>query len=364
MLVWKKMVQQMTTKEKILEILSNNIEHSVSGEILAQECGVSRAAIWKAINTLREQGCSIEGTTNGGYIMRGAPDIFTTEAFIQELTKNFPDLAENHIECFKEIDSTNTYAKRLLSENGNLRFADGSLTPVGKKYHKSIYVAESQTAGRGRLGRTFYSPSKTGIYLSIIYAPKGGIKEPAKLTAFSAVALERAIFELYGIQAKIKWINDIFINGKKVAGILTEGFTNFETGQIESAIVGIGINISENPDFFPDDVKKIAGSIMQNTEGTDPSSVSRIQLAALVAGKVLEIFEEDSKSVMAEYKEHSFLIGQKITVHPVIGDENSNYSATVLDIDESASLIVKTEQGEQRTLSSGEVTLHSVHSCQ
>jgi len=360
----------MTTKEKVLEILNQNKGNSVSGEKLAEACDVSRAAIWKAVNSLREKGCNIEGTTNGGYMLSGVADVFSTEAFTSAFEKSFPP---SHIECFKEIDSTNTYAKKVLSEAGNLRNFDGSLTEAGKKYHRAVIVAECQTAGRGRLGRTFYSPSKTGIYLSVIYAPEGGITNPAKMTAFSAVAVCRAIKKLYGIEPKIKWINDIFINGKKVSGILTEGFTNFETGQIESAIIGIGINIADNPEVFPDEVKKVAGSITGSgkmmKEGTDPNAaddsveavtVSRCELAASVAGEVLNILEEDSESALNEYKQLSFIIGQTVEVHPVIGDDKANYMAKAVDIADDAGLVVELEDGSRKVLSSGEVSLRSV----
>ena len=147
----------MTTKEKVLKLLVEAKGRAVSGEVLAAECGVSRAAVWKAINSLREAGSSIEGTTNGGYVLADN-DVFTPELFSETFSNRFPELSDCHIECFKEIDSTNTYAKRLLAECGNLRDSSGQLTPAGKKYHKAVIVAEKQTAGRGRLGRTFVSP--------------------------------------------------------------------------------------------------------------------------------------------------------------------------------------------------------------
>ena len=344
----------MTTKDKVLEILSQNHNQSVSGEKIASFSGVSRAAIWKAIKTLREEGCKIEGTTNGGYILQGPADVFSKDMLIKYLAEDYPDFAKGNIECFKNIDSTNTYAKKILSECGALRLANGGLSPAGKKYNNSIIVAESQTAGRGRLGRTFVSPSKTGIYLSVIYAPEGGITEPAKLTAFSAVAVKRVIKKLYKIDAKIKWINDIYINGKKVCGILTEGFTNFETGSIESAVIGIGINISDNQNIF--NANKSAGSI---TGKKTDENITRCQLAALVAGETLKIFDEDTASVMKEYRNSSFLIGDKVQVHPIIGDDKAAYFAQVIDIDDKAGLVVQLEDGSRKTLNSGEVSLHS-----
>ena len=365
----------MTTKEKVLNLLTNAAgsqnqnqnEKAISGEKLAAECGVSRAAIWKAVNALRAQGFSIEGTTNGGYILND-DDIFTVDSLRQTLEKDF---SKCHIEVFKEIDSTNTYAKRVLTECGNLRLADGTLTSAGKIYHKAVIAAETQTAGRGRLGRTFVSPAKTGIYLTIIYAPQGGITNPAKITAFSAVAVVRAIKEVYKIDTQIKWINDIYAGGKKICGILTEGFTNFETGTIESAIIGIGINIRNNPDLFPEEVAKVAGAIEDTICGNDSSNSAaetgsessknptRAELAAHVAENVLKILDEPSDAVIAEYKAASFLIGQTLTVHPVIGNDHESYSAKAVDIDQNAGLVVELADGTKKTLSSGEVSLSS-----
>lgn len=343
----------MTTKEMVFEILSQNINIPLSGEKLAEKCGVSRAAIWKAVTSLREKGCKIEGTTNGGYVLNEPADIFSLEIIYKLLIEKYPELKNSKVEAFSQIDSTNTYAKKILSQCGNLRNPNGTLTDAGKMYHKSLIVAESQTNGRGRLGRAFVSPAKTGIYLSVIYAPENGINNPAKFTVFSAVAVCRVIERLFKIQPKIKWINDIFINQKKVCGILTEGFTNFENGTIESAIIGIGINIKDNEEIFL--AYKNAGSI----EGNNNTHISRCKVAAEVAGEVIKILDEKPDDVILEYKEKSFLIGKKLIIHPIIGDEKSEYEAKAIDIDKNASLIVELADGSKRILSSGEVSLHS-----
>lgn len=341
----------MTTKEKVLNELKNAQGNAVSGEQIAQICGVSRAAIWKAINSLRQEGWEIQGTTNGGYILGIDNDVFSQNEFEGYFNEKYPELVSNHqnlyIECFKEIDSTNTYAKKLLSERNDVK--------------TGIIVAESQTAGRGRLGRTFYSPSNTGIYLSVIYSPENGVTQPAKLTASSAVAVCRAIRNVFGTESSIKWINDIFIDGKKVCGILTEGFTNFETGMIESAIIGIGVNIKDNPQAMPEDVKKVAGSILGEAAEKSESRItegSRCVLAAEISAQVLKVLEEEPSKVMEEYRAASFLIGTEVQVFPVAGGEES-YKATVVDIDENAGLVVRLDDGSTKVLSSGEVTLHS-----
>ena len=347
----------MKTKEKVLQILQNNNE-CVSGEILASECEVSRAAVWKAVKSLREDGFLIEGTTNGGYKFCGQNDLFSERAFEAEFSVLFPNFSNSHIECFEQIDSTNNYAKKILSECGNLRDENGNLTEAGQKYHNCVIAAESQTAGRGRLGRVFVSPKKSGIYLSLIYAPKGGIQDPAKLTAFSAVAVCRTLKKLFDIDAQIKWVNDVFYNGKKICGILTEGIVNFETRKIESAIVGIGLNIFEN-DEFSDELKKVAGAVFNcDYDENIDKKATRNRIAVQVAGETLSIFSEDSQKVINEYREKSFLIGKKVFVHPVIGN-NEAYEAVVVDIDEKAALVVRTPDGSVKTLNSGEVSIKS-----
>ena len=349
----------MTTKEKVLKILADAKGQAVSGEALAAECGVSRAAVWKAVNTLREAGNSIEGTTNGGYVLAD-DDIFSAEIFSETFSAHWPDYSDCHIECFKEIDSTNTYAKRLLAESVNPR-----------QFHKAILIAEKQTAGRGRIGRTFVSPEKSGIYFSIIYAPEGGITDPARLTASSAVAVCRALRKIFpdtNIQPQIKWINDIFLGGKKICGIGTEGITNFESGIIEAAIIGIGVNIKRNSEIEGSELGKIAGSIEEALALNNSSPLpdfNRCQIAAEIIGQVLKILEEDFKSqtnhakIIKEYKEASLLIGKKVTVFPLIGDKKSSYKATATDIDENAGLVVTLADGSTRTLQSGEVSLKS-----
>ena len=165
----------MTTKEKVFQELclrkNSGQGKSISGEELARLCGVSRSAVWKAINFLRQEGCAIQGTTNGGYVLTEQADILSEEIFRSCLEKNFPNLKDIHAVCLKQTDSTNTHAKRLLSECAPLKNADGTLTEAGAKMNGAVIIAESQTAGRGRLGRSFVSPEKTGIYfINDVYA--------------------------------------------------------------------------------------------------------------------------------------------------------------------------------------------------
>lgn len=261
---------------------------------------------------------------------------------LNELNEYFNQLSQSKIHFFKTIDSTNTYAKKLLEQADNIC-----------SLNKNVIIAESQTAGRGRLGRKFYSPAQTGIYLSIIYVPDEKITNPAKITAFSAVALKRVIERLYKVNPKIKWINDLYLNGKKIAGILTEGFVNYTSGTIDAAIIGIGVNIQNNAEI-PQDLAAIVGSICSNE-----NSITNARFIFEIVNEFFKIMSENSDDVISEYKESSFILGTKITVHSVIESTDGIYEATAIDIDNEAKLIVKLADGSTKALNSGEVSLHA-----
>lgn len=345
----------MTTKQRVFDLLSQNIGETVSGEKLAESCNVSRAAIWKAVKAIRQDGFLIEATNNSGYTLakNQTKDILSKQVLEYTLGQTYPEYGGSLIEYFDVLDSTNTYAKKLLAQDSS-------------KYHQTIIVAESQTAGRGRIGRTFESPGGTGVYLSLIITPKGGITQPAVITASAAVAVCRAIKKVYGVQPAIKWINDIYVQNdgalKKAAGILTEGITNFESGQIESAVIGIGVNISPNDKIKKSSAKDIAGFITQAPAIQDAPqqapAPSRAKLISEIAGQVFKILDQPLQDIITEYKSLMFLIGQTLTVYPLIGDEKTAYEARAIDVDENAGLVVELKDGEKKTLSSGEVTLH------
>jgi BirA family biotin operon repressor/biotin-[acetyl-CoA-carboxylase] ligase len=339
----------MTTKSIVLQELSKaeNSSKYISGEDLSNLCHVSRAAIWKAIKSLEKDGCQIEAVTNRGYKLIDSSDIFDKEGILEFL----PNDIDAKIEVYKTIDSTQTEAKRRCVEAKS-----ESLQRI-ERLNRTVILSAQQTAGHGRMGRSFYSPDKTGVYLSIILSPKNGITDPALITASTGVAVCRAIEKLYGSKAQIKWVNDIFISGKKVCGIITEGISDFESGIITTAIIGIGINICNSD--FPQELLTTVGSITNDRK----SRISRNQLAAAVIAESLGVYESfddvsEKSKIMKEYKERSILIGKEITITPVIG-QTETYKATVLDIDEEAHLVVKTSDGETKILRSGEVSLGS-----
>lgn len=337
----------MTTKENIISIL-NSTSDFVSGEELAQTCSVSRAAVHKAITSLRSQGYKIQAVTNKGYKLNCEPDKIDGT----QIEKIIKDNGENCSVCtFEEIDSTNLEAKRKTADN---------------ELNRVLFVAGRQTAGRGRMGRSFASPANSGIYFSLVYRPRGGVKNPAFLTAAAAIAVKNAVKTLYGEDCQIKWVNDVFLNGKKICGILTEGVTNFETGAIDTAIVGIGINVRNCN--FNGELANVAGSIeeIMAVQGKQIPKVSRNEIVATVIADLLKIYDAYSaddkdaiKNAMDEYRKSSMLTGLVVTVNPVAGLEGNVYKAKVLDITDEAELVIQTEDGTVKKLFSGEVSLKS-----
>lgn len=329
----------MAVKDTVLSVLQNvqSADGFISGQELAEKCGVTRTSVWKAVEALRKEGADIEAVTNRGYRLT------ESNIFNQKSVSELIDDKTVEVKFFDVIDSTNTQAKRDLNESS------------GKKLHKRVYVASKQTAGRGRLGRAFFSPENCGVYLSIIYF-QNPITKPALFTATASVAVCRAIKKIYDVDAKIKWVNDVYVNGAKVCGILTEGIANFETGLIESAVIGIGVNIlkSEN---LPPELQNVAGSIVSGKSG-----IKRSEFAAQIVNEIIFILDggnEKIKEAMKEYKERSILIGRNIEFSPVINQEEKMYSCQVVDITEDAKLVVKMPDGEIRSLESGEISIHS-----
>lgn len=356
----------MSTKNSVLQsLLSLKNGEFLSGEELASSCQVSRTAVWKAIRSLSDDGYKIEAVTNRGYRILSSPDRLNAD----ELSRLLEGCSSSplHVFTFDTIDSTNSEAKRRAVEVGSFRDAAGNLTEKGKSAHLSLFAAESQTGGKGRLGRTFVSSADVGVYFSLLYSPKNGVKNPALYTAAAAVSVSRALKNLYGENPSIKWVNDVFLAGKKVSGILVEGIANFETGIIDAAVVGIGINLRKNP-ALSGEITKIAGSIEEAklAENKEMPDVTKNRVIAEVIKNLILIYdsfengnEALKEEMIAEYRKNSMLIGKKVTVNPVAGSNFESYRATVKEITPEIKLLVETENGELRELSSGEVSLHS-----
>ena len=324
----------MTTKEAVLQALRSCSGQYISGEELSTQLNVSRTSIWKAIKALREEGHTIEAATNNGYMLIHNNRRLTESEIRQGLSENNRNI---EIHVYDSVTSTNSEAKRLALEGA----ADGTLVVSGQ-----------QTAGRGRLGRSFYSP-KEGIYLSVIIRPRFDVSKSVLITCAAAVAVAESVKEIAGKDARIKWVNDVYVDDRKVCGILTEGITDFESGQIEAVIIGIGVNTDVSN--FPDDLKRIAGAV--------DGDYSASELAGAIASRTIDYAHNiEERTFIDSYRSMSTVIGKKITVYKGQykvnpEDEIEGVTAEVKNIDNDGRLIVVYEDGTEEALSSGEITI-------
>lgn len=317
----------MSLKSDILKVLEANRDKNISGQFLADKFDVSRNAVWKTINILKDEGYEILSVSNKGYRLADGSDILSVEGISNYLSEYYKDLA---VFSLKEVDSTNNEAKRLI--------ASGFDRPA-------LIAAECQTAGRGRQGRNFYSPEQTGIYMTMVIHPKLNISDAISITTAASVAVVRAIETLMDAKPQIKWINDIYLDNKKLCGILTEAVTDFESGMAQNIIIGIGMNISTAN--FPADIAETAVSL-------NPDGITRNRLIAEIANKLLDIFRNLSdRSYLEEYRAHSLVLGKHITYFK----GGTAYSAKAVAIDDEGGLVVIADNGVTKVLRSGEISV-------
>ena len=318
------------TKQKLADLLENSKGEYLPGSLLAEKLGVTRAAVWKNIRQLKADGYKIEAVTNRGYRLRREQDA-VSEAGIRKALGEQADVFT--LEMYDVITSTNTVMKERAE----------SLPEW------TVIISGSQTAGRGRIGRSFYSPSDSGIYLSVLLRPALPASESTRITTAAAVAACRAIESCTTARPSIKWVNDVFVNGKKVCGILTEGSLNMETGGLDWAVMGIGLDVYEPDGGYPEEIREIVGSIAQQREKN-----LRNTLAASFLRQFYSICSSLEEADFAEeYKKRSFLIGEDILV--LKGD--AVLPARAVDIDKECRLLVQYEDGSREALSTGEVSV-------
>ena len=321
----------MSTKKELLEILEQNRNTYVSGQELADRLKVSRAAIWKAIRRLEDEGHRISGINNKGYRLESGSDILTPEGISCHLDPKWQGLP---VLVYKSVDSTNNEAKRL---------------PEDQRQAPLVLVANEQTKGKGRMGRNFHSPADTGIYLTLVLKPRRHISDLATITTKASVAVCRVLDSLIDEKAAIKWVNDIYLGGRKVGGILTEAVTDFESGMVETLIIGIGLNIRTREQDFPQEISSLAGSI-------HPENITRNEIVARLVGEMLRLYEDRAEGeIMEEYRSRCFILNREIR-YTIRGEAREGRA---LDVNEEGHLIVEEKDGGRVVLNSGEVSLRS-----
>lgn len=320
----------MSTKENVLKILLETGDF-ISGEALAERLGLSRNAVWKAVESLRSDGFGIEAVTKKGYILSSEGSVLSETVIRNYLTKNF----KRDIHILDSVDSTNNYAKKLASEG------------VG---NGALVTAETQTAGKGRTGRSFCSPAGGSIYMSVILRPNIDMHSSQLITSCIAAAAAEAVDRICGTDVKIKWVNDLFLNGKKICGILTEASINFENGGLDYAVAGIGINLKSVKQTFSAELLDTVTSIEDET-GIMPE---RSRLIAEILNNIDRYMENiEKKSFLEEYRRRSFIVGNRVAVSK-FQDERMAYAVGIGD---DAGLIVRYDDGTEEILNSGEARI-------
>lgn len=317
----------MSTKSRVLGILEKNTGTHVSGEQIASMLSLSRTAVWKAVKSLQSDGYLISAAPNKGYLLEES-DVLSAEGICSRL---LPKYANTVVIVKTSTGSTNADAKVLVAAGAQ---------------HGTVILAEEQTAGRGRYGKSFFSPKDTGIYLSIIGRLGLSFSDASMITTAAGVAVCRSIEAVSDLKPMIKWVNDIFLDGKKIGGIVTEAISDIESGTVESVIVGVGINFKTSE--FPEDLRSIAGPLFPKN-----FPLTRNAFAAVLINNLLDMFSDfPEKNFIDEYRSRSLVLGKEIRFL----ERNVWHTAQALGIDDKGGLIVETD-GKIRILTSGEVSV-------
>ena len=299
-----------STRQALLQALSAAGGSYVSGQQLAETLGVSRAAVHKAAAALTAQGYALEAAPRRGYRLAGG-DPFCTEAI-----GDYPA----PIYLYDTLESSNRTAKLLA--------LDGAP-------HGTLVLTAHQSAGRGRLGRRFESPAGKGVYCSVLLRPEIPAANAQTATISAAVAVCRAVKKLCGLELAVKWVNDLYYQGRKVCGILTEAALDMESGMLDYAVLGLGFNITAPPDGWPAELQDVAGALFDDA----PPPGARAALAAAFLNEFWALYHGVPKpEYLPEYRARQALLGQTVTVTPRNGTPRK---AEALDIDEDCRLVVR-----------------------
>lgn len=334
-------------KEEILDKLKENPGQFVSGEVLSDTLGVSRTAIWKHMKDLKEEGYIIESISKKGYRLLAVPDILNEHEIKQGLKTSF---IGQRVDYLKTVDSTNRYAKEIAL-NG---CEDGT-----------IVAADSQTSGRGRLGREWVSADRKGIWMSVVLRPTIPPEEVQLITLAASVAVVTAIYNTTGLKTGIKWPNDIILDGKKVCGILTE--MSCEMERVNFLIVGIGINVSHERQDFSGDLRKAATSIkigleehIDSSEIDWSSCLNRSNLIKEILIELEKVYfnlkNGLTKDIIGQWKKYSVTLGKQVKIIA----RGSEYIGTAIDITEDGKLVLILPDGERHEVMSGEVSVRGL----
>ena len=321
----------MAVKDDIARILEQRRGEYVSGQELADSLGCTRGAVWKAVRALQQQGFGIDAVTNKGYCLDAECDIVSADGLTKYLDKQLSGIRIDVLDC---VDSTNNVIKEYAAK--------------GEK-EGTVVIAKEQSGGKGRLGRSFFSPKGTGLYLSILLRPQIEVSRAVRVTTCAALAVCEAIEKATGKKTGIKWVNDVYLGGKKVCGILTEASLSLESGGVDHAVVGIGVNVYEPKEGFPEPIKNVAGAVAQNKIAD-----LKNKLAAFIISSFMRYYKDIAKGGFREdYSKRLIWKGEKIFL--ISGEEKT--PCIIADVDDECRLEVILESGERKLISSGEISI-------
>jgi BirA family biotin operon repressor/biotin-[acetyl-CoA-carboxylase] ligase len=324
----------MSVDAQILHALRTSQDGSISGAELSQKLGISRAAIWARIEELRALGYDIEASPHQGYRLLNAPDLLHAEDLGWRLEEN--RIIGRDIRVFEQTTSTNDIIEKLARDGAK---------------EGAVVFAETQTAGRGRLGRSWLSPARKGLWFSVLLRPKLSPSVATQLTVASAAAVRNAIESQTGLKPEIKWPNDILVSGKKVAGILTE--LSAELDRIKYILVGIGVDVNLNPSDFPHGLRHEATSLKIESGKT----VARADLAAAILWQFdqqyARILAGEFNAVADEWERHCTTLGQRLVIH--LGERRVCGRAESLG--EDGALLLRTDHGHLERIIGGDVRI-------
>jgi len=326
------------SRECVLSLLLEHQGEYLSGEAMSRALGVSRAAVWKAIEALRKEGYDITSAPNRGYRLEYAPDKIREGELRGKLRGR---LVGSTLLCLERVDSTNTECKRQA---------------IAGAQEGLVVVSEEQTGGRGRLGRSFQSPKGKGLYLTALFRPSLPPEVVADFTAWAAVAVCDGIEACCGLRPQIKWTNDLVLDGKKLCGILTELGLVGETRGLDYLITGIGVNVNQGAEDFEPEVREIAVSLSQILGRT----VRRADLAACIVSALDQMYHDfpQQKDVYLECYRHACVTtGRQVQVIT----QTQRRQAWAREIDDQFRLVVEYENGERETLNAGEVSVRGMY---
>lgn len=280
---------RLAIKEQVLHFLWQHRQEDISGQQLAEALGVSRAAVWKAVEALRQEGFEVQAGTKRGYCLAQGP----VKLWEQEIRAAFwPEYRHLPLTLYETVGSTNREAGKAAMEGA----------PQG-----SIFAADEQTCGRGQRGRSFFSPPYSGLYFSIILRPKAELSAITQVTMAAAVAVCRGVKLCTGKTLDIKWLNDLLLDGKKLCGILTQVDADLESGQVESLVVGIGLNLTRPSEGYPADLEQVAGYLFAPEEAP---AASPSRLLGEISSQLLSAWE--NQDFLEEYRTRSLVLGKNI----------------------------------------------------